>query len=141
VDEFKIIAKYIAESYPAAVKIIEVGVGKMADVALELSQLLPSCQVIVTDVVEPPALPERVKFLRDDITKPDVRLYEGAALVYAMRPPPELQPYLLKVAREVGADLLIKPLAGESAPLKGGELINYQRATFYLFKSGKGQGF
>lgn len=137
-DEFKAIARYIAESYPAATKIIEVGVGKMVDVALELSQLLPSCQVIVTDVVEPLALPERVEFLHDDITKPDMRLYEGAALIYAMRPPPELQPYLLKVAQGVGADLLIKPLAGESTPLKGGELINYQRATFYLFKSAKG---
>lgn len=133
-QEFKAIANYIAEKYRSAGKIIEVGVGRVPGVAIELQRLLPACELIVTDVAEPPALPEQVKFVRDDITKPDLRIYEGAALIYAVRPPPELQPYLLEVARGVGADLLIKPLAGESMPLRGGTLINYQGIAFYVFE-------
>lgn len=134
VREFKAIAGYIAENYPSAGKIVEVGVGKMPEVAMELQDLLPACEVIVTDVIKPPTLPERIKFVCDDVTKPNFRIYEGAALIYAMRPPPELQPYLLKVAQVAGADLLIKPLAAESVPLRGGKLINYRGATFYMFE-------
>jgi len=137
--EFKAIAKYIAENYPSATKIVEVGVGKVPDVAIELQGLLPACEVIVTDVVEPPELSERVKFVHDDITEPNLSVYEGATLIYAVRPPPELQPYLLEAAREVGADLLIKPLAGESMSLRGGNLINYRGVAFYTFR-GRSRG-
>jgi len=133
--EFRAIARYIAENYPSATKIVEVGVGKVPDVAIELQRLSPVCEVIVTDVAEPPELSGRVKFVRDDITEPNLGVYEGAALIYAVRPPPELQPHLLEVAREVGADLLIKPLAGESMPLRGGNLINYQGVAFRVFKA------
>lgn len=132
--EFRAIAEYIAKNYPSAEKIIEVGVGKMPDVALELSRLLSGCEVILTDVVEPAPSLTGVKFVRDDITEPTLSVYEGAALIYAMRPPPELQPYLLRLARTVGADLLIKPLAGESVLLKGWKLVNYKQITFYVFK-------
>jgi len=132
--EFRAIARYIAENYPSATKIVEVGVGKVPDVAIELQRLLPACEVIVTDVAEPPKLSGQVKFVRDDIIKPNLSVYEGAALIYAVRPPPELQPFLLEVAREVGADLFIKPLAGESMPLRGGKLINYQGVAFYAFR-------
>ncbi len=135
--EFRAIARYIAENYPSATKIVEVGVGKVPDVAIELQRLLPACEVVVTDVAEPPELSGRVKFVRDNITEPNLSVYEGATLVYAVRPPPELQPYLLEVVREVGADLLIKPLAGESMSLRGGKLINYRGVAFYAFR-GKG---
>ena len=139
-QEFKAIANYIVENYPTAGKIVEIGVGRVPDVAIELQRLLPACEKIVTDVAEPPALPEQVKFVRDDITKPNLRIYEGAALIYAVRPPPELQPYLIKVARRVGADLLIKPLAGESMSLWGGKLTNYQGIAFYAFKGPREKG-
>jgi len=129
-----VIAKYIAENYPPAKKIVEVGVGKVPDVAIELQRLLPVCEVMVTDVAEPPELPGRVKFVRDDITEPRLRVYRGAALIYAVRPPPELQPYLFGVAQEVCADLLVKPLASESMSLRGGNLINYQGVAFYVFR-------
>jgi len=132
--EFKAIARYIVENYPSATKIVEVGVGKVPDVATELQRLLPACEVVVTDVAEPPKLSGQVKFVRDDITEPNLSVYEGATLIYAVRPPPELQPHLLEVARDVGADLLIKPLAGESMPLRGGKLINYQGVAFYAFR-------
>jgi len=132
--EFRAIARYIAENYPSATKIVEVGVGKVPDVAIELQRLLPACEVVVTDVVEPPELSGRVKFVRDDITEPNLNVYEGATLIYAIHSPPELQPHLLEIAREVDADLLIKPLAGESMPLRGGRLINYQGVAFYAFR-------
>ena len=132
--ELKAIAEYIDENYPFAKKIVEVGVGKVPDVAIELQRLLPKCEVIVTDVSEPPKLSGRVKFVRDDITEPSSSIYEGAALMYSVRPPPELQPYLLQVAQKAGADLLIKPLASESMYLKGGNLINYQGVAFYVFR-------
>jgi len=131
--ELKAIAEYIAGNYPFAKKIVEVGVGKVPDVAIEVQRLLPKCEVIVTDVTKPPELSGRVKFVRDDITEPNLIIYECAALIYSVRPPPELQPYLLQVARKAGADLLIKPLASESMYLKGGNLINYQGVAFYVF--------
>ena len=132
--EFKAIAEYIAENYPSAKKIAEVGVGKVPDVAIEVQRLLPKCGVIVTDVAEQTELLVRVKFVHDDITEPNLNIYEGAALIYSVRPPPELQPYLLQVAQKAGADLLIKPLASESMYLKGGNLINYQGIAFYVFR-------
>lgn len=134
VREFRAIAGYIAENYPLAGKIVEVGVGWMPEVAMELQGMLPACEVIVTDVIKPSTLPERIKFICDDITKPNFRIYEGAALIYAIRPPPELQPYLLEVAQLVGANLIVKPLAAESMPLRGGELINYRGVAFYVFE-------
>ena len=132
--EFIAIADYIAENYPSAKKIVEVGVGKVPDVAIEVQRLLPKCGVIVTDVAEQTELLVRVKFVHDDITEPNLNIYEGAALIYSVRPPPELQPYLLQVAQKAGADLLIKPLASESMYLKGGNLINYQGIAFYVFR-------
>jgi len=134
-QEFRTIAEYVSKNYPSASKIVEVGVGRMPDVALWLSKMLSACQVVVTDVAEPPPLPGRVKFVRDDITEPNLSIYDGADLIYAIRPPPELHPYLMKVAQKVGADLLIKPLTGESMSLKGGKLVNYKHVAFYIFQT------
>jgi uncharacterized UPF0146 family protein len=131
--EFKAIAEYIAEKYPAAKKIVEVGVGKVPDVAIALQRLLPNCEVIVTDVAEQTELSRRIKFVRDDITEPNLSIYQGAVLIYSVRPPTELQPYLHGVAQKVNADLVIKPLASESMSLMGGNLINYQGAAFHVF--------
>ena len=127
------IARYIAERYPRAKKVVEVGVGRAPGTAAELSRLLPSCRVVATDVREV-KVPAGVKFLQDDVTRPNLRVYKGASLIYSIHPPPELQPYLLKVARAVGADLLLKPLAGESVPVRGGKLVNYRRTAFYVIE-------
>lgn len=132
--EFKAIAKYIAENYPSATKIVEVGVGHVPEAAVELRQLLPQCTLIVTDIKRPAELPKSLTFACDDITKPNLRVYRDAALIYAIRPPPELQPYILEVARKVGADLLVKPLVAESMPLAGGELVNFEGVAFHVFK-------
>ncbi|MEM2908279.1 MAG: UPF0146 family protein [Candidatus Hadarchaeales archaeon] len=132
--EFGAIADYIAARYARASKIVEVGVGALPATAIELSRRLSRCEIIATDISPPPPLPPGVRFERDDVTNPRLRVYEGADLIYAMRPPPELQPYLLKLARKVGADLIVKPLAAESV-LPGGKLVNHRGVAFYLFKA------
>ncbi len=136
-EELRAIANYIAGNYGSADKIVEVGVGKVPETMRELRRLLPRCQLVVTDIEEPEELPEGVKLVRDDVTEPNVQIYEDASLVYSIRPPSELQPSLFKIARKVGADLLIKPIAGEEV-LEGGELANYERATFHLFRAERG---
>ncbi|MEA1904700.1 MAG: UPF0146 family protein [Candidatus Hadarchaeota archaeon] len=133
-EELRTIAGYIAENYGSAVRIVEVGVGKVPETVRELRRLLPKCQLVVTDIEEPEELPGGVKFVRDDVTVPNVQIYEGASLVYSIRPPSELQPSLFKIARKVGADLLIKSIAGEEA-LEGGGPVNYQGTTFHLFRA------
>jgi uncharacterized UPF0146 family protein len=131
--EFEAIADYIAERYPRARKIVEVGIGALPATAIELSRRLPGCEIIATDLYHPPPLPSSVRFERDDVTNPKLEVYEGATVIYAMRPPPELQPHLLRLARKVGADLILKPLAAESV-LPGGKLVNHRGTTFYLFE-------
>lgn len=126
------IAGYIAQNYWSADKIVEVGVGKVPETVRELRRLLPKCQLVVTDIEEPEELPEGARFVYDDVTEPNVQIYEGAGLVYSIRPPSELQPFLFKIAREVGADLLIKSVADEEV-LEGGKLVNYRGGTFHLF--------
>ena len=130
-DELRAIASWISENYGTAEKIIEVGVGKVPTVAIELRRKLPDCVLIVTDIAEPPELPEGIDFVRDDITCPDVRLFDGAGLVYSIRPPPELLLHLIGVANTAGCDLLVKLTSDEE--LSGGwSLVNSDGAAFYL---------
>jgi len=131
-EELRKIASYISENYGSTSKIVEVGIGKVSVVAAELRRLLPGCDLVVTDVKEPAELPAGAKFVCDDITAPDLGVYQGADLIYAIRPPPELQPHLLRVAREVGADLLLKLTSDEEAA-ESGKLVNFQGITFHLF--------
>jgi hypothetical protein len=131
-EELRVIAGYIAQNYWSADKIVEVGVGKVPETVRELRSLLPKCRLVVTDIEEPEELPEGVRFVYDDVTEPNLQIYEGASLVYSIRPPSELQPSLFKIARKIGADLLIKSVADEGVP-EGGKLVNYQGATFHLF--------
>ena len=81
--ELKAIAHYIAEKFHSK-KIVEVGVGHVPDVAVEVKRLSPSSEVVVTDVREQVRLPEPITFVRDDATKPDLRIYRGALLIYAI---------------------------------------------------------
>lgn len=132
-EELRAIARYIAENYWSARKIVEVGIGKISETARELRYLLPKCRLVATDIEKPEELPKGVEFLYDNVTEPNMKIYEGADLIYSIRPPSELQLSLLRVARKAGADLLIKSITGESL-LKGGKLINYQGITFQVFR-------
>ncbi|MGF7117815.1 UPF0146 family protein [Methanobacterium oryzae] len=117
--------QYIINNYADADKIVEVGVGKFHKVASTLSQTLKTC-IVMTDIK-----PSYNEIIQDDICNPDLKIYDGSSLIYSIRPQPELQPYILKVAEEVGADLIIKPFSTEFINSNKMKLINYKRATFY----------
>jgi len=122
------LAEFIRKNYSGLV--VEVGAGYVPDVALRLRGL----DVAVTDKEE--------RFLgglhveKDDIFSPRLDLYEGASLIYSLRPPLELQIAMGDLARSVGADVLVRPLEDEVAQLPGfiRRLINEGEARFYLFQ-------
>ena len=63
-------------------------------------------------------------------------LYRDVDIIYSIRPPSELQPYLVKLAQESDAQLIIKPLTNED--LNTGrvkmKLKNYKKASFYTLR-------
>ncbi len=126
------IAEYILKNYLN--KVVEVGVGCLPQVSLLLKNKL---DVVVTDVLGKKYY--GVKFCRDDIFAPDIGIYRNASLLYSIRPPIDLQDAMAKVAKEVGADLLIRPFGNEKADLsrhfKNYALVNYKKARFYLYKN------
>ena len=111
-------------------KIVEVGVGKF----LEISEILSSKEnvtLIRTDIN-----PKDSTVIKDDITNPNMKIYENTNLIYSIRPPSELQPYLVKLANNINAQLIIKPLTNEDlntgkAKMK---LKNFKRASFYCLR-------
>jgi len=132
IPDHKDIAEYILDHYKN--KVVEVGVGSLPHVALLLKDKL---DVVVTDVNEQEYA--GVRFCRDDIFKPDMGIYRNASLIYAIRPPIDLQDAIASIAREVGSDLLIRPFGNEKADLikyfKEYSLVNYKKARFYLYRS------
>ncbi len=108
--------------------LVEVGVGNRPAVASALAARGRS--VTATDVTEPRSVadgsfPERVAFVRDDVTNPDLAVYADADVVYALNCPPELQRPLVDVARAadavaafttLGADPVVVPATPEPLP-------------------------
>jgi hypothetical protein len=126
------IAGFMKTNYPCGSKIVEVGVGQHAEVAALLNEYF---EVVCTDVLD--AGPEGVAYVKDDIFKPDLSVYEGASLIYSIRPPVDTQDSIASVARHVGADLLIRPFSSERADLRkyfrSFKCINHKRAVFFLY--------
>ena len=85
-------------------------------------------RVFATDIR--PFQHQGLKVLVDDITQPDVSLYTGVDLIYSLRPPSELVPYMERLAREVEATLIVKSLASEYL---GGQLSRRGNTTFFLW--------
>ena len=118
--------EYIVTNYKNASFIVEVGVGSFPLVAVTLQKHL-NLDIIMTDIK-----PYHHDVVIDDITNPDLNIYGGASLIYAIRPPEELQQSLKMVADQVGADLIIKPLSSEFInPDMDMKLINYGKAVFF----------
>ncbi len=126
------IAAFIKNNYPNGSKIVEVGVGSHPEVALLLQE---DFEVICTDIMD--SGPEGVRYVKDDIFRPDMALYSGAALIYSIRPPVDIQDAMASVAKKVGANLLIRPFSSEHSDLKkhfrGFRVINHDGAAFYLY--------
>ena len=89
------------------VRIAEVGVGKFDMIANMLSER-ENITLIKTDI-----LPKDSTVIKDDITNPNIDLYRNTDIIYSIRPPSELQPYLVSLALEVDSQLIIKPLTNE----------------------------
>jgi len=125
----EVIAEYICRHYSR--KVVEVGIGYYWKVAEILANR--GFDVIAVDFKEIPAefKSRCIKFVVDDIMNPNLEIYEGASLVYSIRPPLELYSYIVAVARAVGADCLIRPFGNEFAV--DGKLINYKGERFYVW--------
>lgn len=112
------------------VKIAEIAIGKYDRIA-EILSSKQNITLIKTDI-----LPKDSTVIKDDITKPNLELYRDINIIYSIRPPSELQPYLVKLAQEIGSQLIIKPLTNED--LNTGrvkmKLKNYNRASFYVLR-------
>lgn len=91
-------------------RLVEVGVGNRPDIAIELAER--GCHVTATDIYARP-VSDTVRFVIDDVTDPDLAVYQGADAVYALNCPPELQRSLADVATAVGADCLFTTLGGD----------------------------
>ena len=112
------------------VTIAEIAVGHFDRVANTLSKN-KNITLIKTDIN-----PKDESIVKDDITNPDMELYKNVDIIYSIRPPGELQPYIIKLAREINAQLIIKPLTNED--LNTGsikmKLKNYKKASFYTLR-------
>ncbi|MFQ6050876.1 MAG: UPF0146 family protein [Candidatus Hydrothermarchaeota archaeon] len=117
------IIDYISENYT---KVVEVGLGNYTKIARSLRER--GLRVVATDIN---AVSEDFDVIIDNIIEPDLSIYEGSELIYSIRPPMELVPYIENVAKKVRADMLIRPISGEYCQ---GELINYKGSYFYLKK-------
>jgi uncharacterized UPF0146 family protein len=93
-------------------RVVEVGIGRRTAVAAALAEA--GYDVVATDVRER-EVPAGVAFRRDDVTEPDRAVYAGAALLYALRWPPELQRPLVELARSVGAACAFTTLGTDPA--------------------------
>jgi uncharacterized protein len=114
---------FITERYDNAA---EIGIGHCPDVAIALRN--KGLRVFTTDIM--PFLYKGVDVLVDDITSPNLSLYEGIDLIYSMRPPPEIVPYIARLAKTISADVIIKPLSSEYP--EGWKLMKNGNTTFFV---------
>ncbi len=120
------LAEYIARNYKG--KVVEVGVGHYFEVAKILAK--NGLDVYTTDIKDVKT-PKEVRYFIDDIRLPRIKIYEGASLIYSIRPPPELFESIRAVSQKVSADCIIKPLYGD---FPEGKLVNYKGTYFYVLK-------
>jgi uncharacterized UPF0146 family protein len=124
------LASFILNRYSG--KIVEVGVGSATEVAILLA---PHLEVVATDKAS--RNDDELKVVADDIFSPRKEIYQGASLIYSIRPPLEMQLAMGRLALEVGAEVIVRPLGDEVSLLPGFSrtLINEGQARFYLFTS------
>ena len=121
--------EYIANlSDKKEVKIVEVAIGRYIGVYDYLNSK-ENIEILKTDIS-----PADETVIFDDITSPNLELYKDADIIYSIRPPSELQPYLIKLYHKINATLIIKPLFNEDLNIKPNimKLKNYKKASFYI---------
>jgi hypothetical protein len=122
------IGEYIAKHYTNTV---EVGIGENTVAARILRDA--GARVRCTDVKDS-AVPEGLCFTIDDVFSPEISLYKGADLIYAIRPAIEMIPPLLALARTINCDLIVYHLGFESYG-DGGEKIDCGVLLHRYFKA------
>jgi uncharacterized UPF0146 family protein len=100
--------------------VVEVGVGQRPAVAAALADR--GIDVTATDIRKRPT-PDSVRFVQDDVTDPEMPIYNGADALYALNLPPELQRPTATLARSVDARLLFTTLGGDPT------LVDVERET------------
>jgi hypothetical protein len=113
----KCIGAFIAGQYRNA---IEIGIGTNPEAAWILYE--KGVRVRATDIRDIPS-PDWLPFFIDDIFAPDLALYAGVDVLYAIRPAIEMVPSLITLAQQVNCDLLVFHLGFESWG-DGGEIID-----------------
>jgi uncharacterized UPF0146 family protein len=125
-------AEFIRSRYKHGSRIVEVGIGGHPEVA---DLLKNDFDIVCTDMLAngPPGL----HYVRDDIFGPDMKVYEGASLIYSVRPPIDMQDSMAGIARKVGAELIIRPFSSERTDLRryfrNFKVVNHGSATFFLY--------
>lgn len=120
------VGNYIAFHYTRA---IEAGIGNNPDAALLLDGR--GALVRCTDIRNPD-LPKNLPFSKDDIFEPCLSLYEGADVIYAIRPAVEMMPALISIARAVNSDLIVVHLGFEIYE-NGGERIRSDGVVLHRY--------
>jgi len=108
------IVEFVRENYNR--KIVEVGVGQRMNVAEKLKETMPTTEVLVTDIQESMIRcynGSSVRAVVDNIFSPNYQVYRGASLIYSLNPPMEMIPALEELVKDIGADLLVKPISDE----------------------------
>jgi len=111
------IGEYVAQHYCNAV---EVGIGRNTTAA----QIVHDAGVRVrcTDIRDT-GVPAGLSFSSDDIFVPEAGVYNGADVIYSIRPAIEMVPPLVALARAINCDLLVYHLGFEVYE-NGGERID-----------------
>ena len=109
-------------------KIVEIGAGKFQTISKNLSEN-ENIDIVMTDID-----PANENIIKDDVFNPNMSIYNGADILFSIRPPAELQEAIMKIRDEVNATLIIKPLFNEDLNMKTKKmkLKNYKSAYFYI---------
>lgn len=102
------VGEYVAAHYSRPV---EVGIGRNTGAAVIVREA--GIDIRCTDV-KVVFVPEGIPFKVDDIFTPDLSWYEGADLIYAIRPGIEMIPPLIELAEKINCDLIVYHLGFES---------------------------
>jgi uncharacterized UPF0146 family protein len=111
------VGTYIAAHYDSAV---EIGIGRNTTAA-EILYHAGKC-IRCTDIIKMISGTDLVVII-DDVFEPDTDIYEGADVIYAIRPAIEMVPPMVTLAKRINADLLVYHLWFELYD-DGGETVD-----------------
>lgn len=115
---------YISGTYN---NVAEIGIGHCPDVAFAL--IKQGVKVFATDIRQ--FQYNGLSVILDDVTEPDFFLYASVDLIYSLRTPPELIPYIIRLAKVVSADVIVKPLTSDYV---GDKMIRNGNTTFFFWE-------